>query len=129
MLGQAKSLIFGAARKAFSYGKAVPGASESMATTVSKDQDTVISPALRLIGFGKKGITKKSLAAGMNSEIGDATAKGPFASLQSCGAGGYGVNVMNSIIRGTSTAAGLGKKTKHGKKGSKKGRSPSNKTK
>lgn len=71
----------------------------------------------------------ESLAAGMHSEIGDATAKGPFASLQSCGGEGYGVNVMNSIIQGTSTAAGLGKKTKHGKNGSKKGKSPSKSTK
>ncbi|KAI6772704.1 hypothetical protein HG530_003662 [Fusarium avenaceum] len=129
MLGQTKSLVFGAARKAFSYGKAVPGASETMATTVSKDQDTVISSALKLIGFGKKGITGKSLAAGMKSEIGKPVAKGPFASLQSCGAGGYGVNVVNSIIRGTSTAAGLGKKTKRGKGGSKKNKSSSKKTK
>ncbi|KAG5661511.1 hypothetical protein KAF25_005633 [Fusarium avenaceum] len=123
------SVLYDAARKAFSYGKAVPGASESMATTVSKDQDTVISSALKLIGFGKKGITGKSLAAGIHSEIGDATAKGPFASLQSCGGEGYGVNIVNSIIRRTSTAAGIGKKTKRGKSGSKKNKRSSNKTK
>jgi hypothetical protein len=77
MLGQAKSLVFGvyassltfkycvltkdtytqAARKSLNYVRAIPGASAAMATTVSKDQDTVISSALKLIGFAKKGIS------------------------------------------------------------------------
>jgi hypothetical protein len=71
----------------------------------------------------------ESLAAGIHSEIGNPTAKGPFASLQSSGAGGYGVAVMNSIVQGTATAAGLGKKTKRCKIGSKKDKSSSNSTK
>ncbi|KAM0224943.1 hypothetical protein ACHAQD_001742 [Fusarium lateritium] len=128
MLGQAKSFVFGAAKKTFNYVEAIPGAS-AMATAVSKKQGTIIEPALKLIGFGKKGVIGKSLAAGMQSEIGNTVAKGPFASLQSSGAGGYGVAVINSIIRGTTTAAGLGKKTKRGKNGSKKDKSSSNSTK
>ncbi|KAM0249399.1 hypothetical protein ACHAP5_002788 [Fusarium lateritium] len=129
MLGQAKSLVFGAAKKTFNYVKSIPGASAAMATAVPKEQGTVIGPALKLIGFGKKGVTGKSLAAGIQSEIGNTVAKGPFASLQSSGAGGYGVAVINSIIQGTTTAAGLGKETKRGKNGSKKDKSSSNNTK
>ncbi|KAM0218916.1 hypothetical protein ACHAQI_001236 [Fusarium lateritium] len=124
MLGQAKSFVFGAAKKTFNYVKVIPGASAAMATAVSKKQGTVIEPALKLIGFGKKGVT-----GSMQSEIGNTAAKGPFASLQSSGAGGYGVAVINSIIQGTTTAAGLGKKTKRGKNGSKKDKSSSNSTK
>ncbi|KAM0346444.1 hypothetical protein ACHAPU_005509 [Fusarium lateritium] len=87
-----------------------------MATKAPKTAKPGVSvlPALKLIGFGKKGIVKKSLAAGVHSEIGVNVAKGPFAILQSCGAGGYGAAIFNSISKWTGKCDG-----KQGKDGAK----------
>ncbi|KAI1754076.1 hypothetical protein F4782DRAFT_61420 [Xylaria castorea] len=57
-------------------------------------------PALNLLGFGVGGIGQGTAAAAAQSAAGIVAARSPFAFLQSAGAGGYGVTVMNTLTRG-----------------------------
>ncbi|KAI1739577.1 hypothetical protein F4680DRAFT_448955 [Xylaria scruposa] len=57
-------------------------------------------PALNLLGFGMGGIGQGTAAAAAHSVAGTVAARSPFALLQSAGAGGYGVAVMNTLTRG-----------------------------
>ncbi|KAK7428483.1 hypothetical protein QQZ08_004921 [Neonectria magnoliae] len=66
----------------------------------------IASPALAVAGFGANGVAGGSIAAGVQSGIGSVSAGGLFATLQSAGAGGYGVAAVNGAIRGG--AAGMG---------------------
>ncbi|KAH8737978.1 hypothetical protein BGZ61DRAFT_526017 [Ilyonectria robusta] len=67
----------------------------------------VASPALGLLGFGANGIVGGSLAAGAQSGIGSVVAPSIFATLQSAGAGGYGVAAVHGVVQGAA-AGGLG---------------------
>ncbi|KAM0562152.1 hypothetical protein ACHAPJ_002597 [Fusarium lateritium] len=70
----------------------------------------VASPALAAAGFGANGIVGGTVAAGAQSAIGNVVAPGVFATLQSAGAGGYGVAIVNGVVQGAgviATAAGL----------------------
>ncbi|KAF5669656.1 hypothetical protein FHETE_4896 [Fusarium heterosporum] len=123
MLAHAKSLLISATNKALKSTKGISGAAAGMAAKATKTAKPGVSilPALKLIGFGKKGIVKESLAAGLYREVGVNVAKGPFAILQSCGAGGYGAAIINSRIKGTVKFDGKQgkKKTKQTKNSSK----------
>ncbi|KAF4991947.1 hypothetical protein FGRMN_7501 [Fusarium graminum] len=133
MLAQAKSFLISVANKASKSTKGNSGASARTATKASKTAKPGVSvlPALKLIGFGKKGIAKESLAAGVYREIGVNAAKGPFAILQSCGAGGYGAAIIDSMIKGTAKCDGKQgkKKTKQSKEKTKQGKDGSTETK
>ncbi|KAI0184376.1 hypothetical protein EV127DRAFT_505124 [Xylaria flabelliformis] len=56
-------------------------------------------PPLNLLGF-MGGIGKDTAAAAAHSIVGPVVARSPFALLQSAGAGGYGVAVMDALTRG-----------------------------
>jgi hypothetical protein len=76
----------------------------------------VAGPLLGVLGFGTAGITagqsleevpcldtytdfSGSAAAGIQSGIGSVVAPGLFATLQSAGAGGYGVAAVHTVVR------------------------------
>ncbi|KAJ4268698.1 hypothetical protein NW762_002765 [Fusarium torreyae] len=112
MFGQAKSFVFAAANSTFEYAKANPGSAAAMGAglAVVAAPAFVASPALAAAGFGANGIVGGSVAAGAQSVIGNVVAPGVFATLQSAGAGGYGVAVVHGIVQGAgviATAAGL----------------------
>ncbi|KAM0436933.1 hypothetical protein ACHAPT_002646 [Fusarium lateritium] len=67
----------------------------------------VASPVLGLIGFGANGIVGGSAAAGFQSTIGSVVAPSLFATLQSAGAGGYGVSAVYGAVQGAA-AVGAG---------------------
>ncbi|KAL9570631.1 hypothetical protein ACKAV7_004968 [Fusarium commune] len=59
----------------------------------------VAGPALAVAGFGVGGITAGSAAAGVHSGIGSVVAGSAFATLQSAGAGGVGLAVVNGVVQ------------------------------
>ncbi|KAL5596610.1 hypothetical protein BROUX41_001936 [Berkeleyomyces rouxiae] len=59
--------------------------------------------ALAVLGFGSKGLIKKSIAAGLFGKI--QPAKGAYATMQSAGAGGYGVKILCEKGKHTATSA------------------------
>ncbi|WZH44453.1 uncharacterized protein QYS62_005477 [Fusarium acuminatum] len=59
----------------------------------------VAGPLLGILGFGAAGITAGSAAAGIQSGIGSVIAPGLFATLQSAGAGGYGVAAVHTVVQ------------------------------
>ncbi|KAL2693807.1 hypothetical protein Neosp_000373 [[Neocosmospora] mangrovei] len=67
----------------------------------------VAAPALGLAGFGANGIVGGSLAAGAQSSIGSVVAPSLFATLQSAGAGGYGLSAVYGAVQGAA-AVGAG---------------------
>ncbi|KAK3619295.1 hypothetical protein LTR56_013875 [Elasticomyces elasticus] len=68
----------------------------------------VYGPVLSGLGFGAKGVGAGSLAANMQRTFrGAVPAGGWFARLTSAGAGGYGVGVLNGVIRAGVVAGGL----------------------
>ncbi|KAJ4325677.1 hypothetical protein N0V84_003395 [Fusarium piperis] len=67
----------------------------------------VAAPALGIAGFGANGIVGGSIAAGAQSSIGSVVAPGLFATLQSAGAGGYGISTVYGAIQGVA-ALGAG---------------------
>ncbi|EEU46606.1 uncharacterized protein NECHADRAFT_79370 [Fusarium vanettenii 77-13-4] len=82
----------------------------------------VAAPALGLTGFGANGIVGGSLAAGAQSGIGSVVAPSLFATLQSAGAGGYGLSAVYGAVQGAaavgaggSLAASFGGKKKNDK--------------
>ncbi|KAH7023699.1 hypothetical protein EDB80DRAFT_49372 [Ilyonectria destructans] len=66
----------------------------------------VASPVLGILGFGANGIVGGSIAAGAQSGIGSVVAPSLFATLQSAGAGGYGVAAVHGVVQGAA-AGGL----------------------
>ncbi|KAI0181665.1 hypothetical protein GGR52DRAFT_48688 [Hypoxylon sp. FL1284] len=78
--------------KAALYGAAGAGASVALAPAL------VSTPALAVLGFGADGIAKASLAAGIQSGIGNVVAPSLFATLQSAGMAGYGAAVVNGAV-------------------------------
>ncbi|KAJ4039745.1 hypothetical protein NW758_008616 [Fusarium oxysporum] len=59
----------------------------------------VAGPALAVAGFGAGGIAAGSAAAGVHSGIGSVVAGSAFATLQSAGAGGFGLAVVNGVVQ------------------------------
>ncbi|KAF7551608.1 hypothetical protein G7046_g7679 [Stylonectria norvegica] len=59
----------------------------------------VAVPALAVSGFRSRGIAKNSLASSTQSAIGTVVAPSVFATLQSAGAGGYGVTAVFGVAR------------------------------
>ncbi|WKT42642.1 Interferon alpha-inducible protein IFI6/IFI27-like [Fusarium oxysporum f. sp. vasinfectum] len=59
----------------------------------------VAGPALAVAGFGAGGIAAGSAAAGVHSGIGSVVAGSAFATLQSAGAGGVGLAVVNGVVQ------------------------------
>jgi len=67
----------------------------------------VAGPALAGLGFGAQGIAANSVAAGIQSGIGNAVAPSLFATLQSAGAAGYGAAVVNGVVQAGGAAVAL----------------------
>ncbi|KID90870.1 hypothetical protein MGU_01824 [Metarhizium guizhouense ARSEF 977] len=63
------------------------------------------APALAVAGFSSSGITAGSLAATVQSGIGSVVAGGAFATLQSAGAGGAGLAIVNGVAQGVGVGA------------------------
>ncbi|KAI3577207.1 hypothetical protein IWW34DRAFT_870000 [Fusarium oxysporum f. sp. albedinis] len=59
----------------------------------------VAGPALAVAGFGAGGIAAGSAAAGVHSGIGSVVSGSAFATLQSAGAGGVGLAVVNGVVQ------------------------------
>lgn len=59
----------------------------------------VTQPALAMAGFGSEGVAAGSLAAGVQSGIGNVVAGSAFAGLQSAGAGGAGAAVLAAAVQ------------------------------
>ncbi|KAH7116865.1 hypothetical protein B0J11DRAFT_537742 [Dendryphion nanum] len=66
----------------------------------------VMPPILGVLGW-QAGVASGSIAAGVQAGLGNAVAGSPFAVLQSAGAGGAGLAVVNGIVGGA-TFAGMG---------------------
>ncbi|KAL0937820.1 uncharacterized protein CTRU02_207551 [Colletotrichum truncatum] len=60
----------------------------------------VAAPGLAAAGFGAEGVVAGSAAAGVQSGIGSVVAPSLFATLQSAGAGGYGVATVYGAVQG-----------------------------
>ncbi|KAK6222388.1 hypothetical protein LQW54_001088 [Pestalotiopsis sp. IQ-011] len=58
-----------------------------------------VLPALSAAGFTPAGIAAGSIAAGVQSTIGNVAAGSLFATLQSAGMGGYGVTVLHAAAQ------------------------------
>ncbi|KAK3487964.1 uncharacterized protein B0T23DRAFT_219475 [Neurospora hispaniola] len=63
----------------------------------------VVSPLLKILGFGKIGIVAGSIAAKVQSLLRIVVSGSIFAILQSAGMGGYGAKVIADVL----TVAGL----------------------
>ncbi|KAH7188526.1 uncharacterized protein B0J16DRAFT_382405 [Fusarium flagelliforme] len=59
----------------------------------------VASPVLGILGLGGAGVAAGSAAAGIQSGIGSVAAGSLFATLQSAGAGGYGVAAVHGVVQ------------------------------
>ncbi|KAI1471123.1 uncharacterized protein F4812DRAFT_167008 [Daldinia caldariorum] len=59
----------------------------------------VAGPALAVAGFGANGIVGGSIAAGVQSGIGNVVAGGLFATLQSAAMAGYGAAAVNGVVQ------------------------------
>ncbi|KAI4170754.1 MAG: hypothetical protein LQ343_004716 [Gyalolechia ehrenbergii] len=65
-------------------------------------------PVLGSVGFGAQGVVRGSAAAAHHAEIGNVVARSFFAVLQSAGAGGYGVAVVNGVVQVGAALMGMG---------------------
>ncbi|KAI0402761.1 hypothetical protein F4802DRAFT_574307 [Xylaria palmicola] len=66
----------------------------------------IAAPLLGAFGFGANGIVVGSMAAGAQSGIGSVVAPSLFATLQSAGAGGYGVAAVAGAFQGLGAVIG-----------------------
>ncbi|KAF4616223.1 hypothetical protein G7Y89_g15183 [Cudoniella acicularis] len=62
--------------------------------------------SIGMFGFGRRGIASASVASKTQSKIGNVGGGSAFAVLQSAGMGGYGIGVLNGIIRFGAVALG-----------------------
>ncbi|KAA8910427.1 hypothetical protein FN846DRAFT_939226 [Sphaerosporella brunnea] len=81
-------------------------------TTVAIAPAVLIVPVLGTLGFSAGGVVGGSIAAGVQSMIGNVAAGSLFAFCQSAAAGGYGAATIaaagGSVAAATAAAAGLG---------------------
>ncbi|KAK1147914.1 hypothetical protein N8T08_000430 [Aspergillus melleus] len=68
----------------------------------------VSAPLLSAAGFSAQGVQGYSLAAGVQSIIGNVGVGSAFATLQSAGAGGAGLAAVNGITQVGAAVAGIG---------------------
>nr|CEG05041.1 unnamed protein product [Fusarium clavum] len=68
----------------------------------------VASPVLGILGLGGAGVAAGSAAAGIQSGLGSVTAGSLFATLQSAGAGGYGVVAVHGVVQAAGAVVGAG---------------------
>ncbi|KAK1978080.1 hypothetical protein LZ30DRAFT_599936, partial [Colletotrichum cereale] len=66
------------------------------------------SPVLTAVGFGNKGVIAKSVAAGLQSGIGNVVTPSYFATFTSAQMGGYGVAIVNGVVQVGAGAAAVG---------------------
>ncbi|KAL8713816.1 MAG: hypothetical protein Q9225_006704 [Loekoesia sp. 1 TL-2023] len=66
----------------------------------------VAVPALKIVGFGPGGVGAKTLAALKHSKYAPVGARSLFATLQSAGAGGHGLNPVLNVVRAGAAATG-----------------------
>ncbi|KAK6077829.1 hypothetical protein SCUP515_04667 [Seiridium cupressi] len=59
----------------------------------------IATPALGAAGFGAQGVVGGSLAAGVQSGMGNVAASSLFATLQSAGAAGAGAAAVNAVVQ------------------------------
>ncbi|KAI4242568.1 MAG: hypothetical protein L6R40_003949 [Gallowayella cf. fulva] len=59
----------------------------------------VVAPILRVVGFASGGVVAGSAAATHQASLSPVAAKSIFSTLQSAGAGGYGLAVANGVVR------------------------------
>ncbi|KAK8073381.1 hypothetical protein PG994_004280 [Apiospora phragmitis] len=64
----------------------------------------ITSPDLAALGFGSNGVVLGSAAASVQSGIGSVIAPSLFATLQSAGAGGYGLASVSGVVQVASGA-------------------------
>ncbi|RMJ09672.1 hypothetical protein CDV36_010716 [Fusarium kuroshium] len=131
MADKVKMALTQAAGKAAQHAKDNPKAAVAVGAgvLVCAVPALVAAPALGLAGFGANGIVGGSIAAGAQSSIGSVIAPSLFATLQSAGAGGYGVSAVYGAIQGAAAlgaggslaASFKGKKGEKEKKGDKDG--------
>ncbi|KAJ4198174.1 hypothetical protein NW755_000862 [Fusarium falciforme] len=131
MADKVKTALAEAAGKAAQHAKDNPKAAVAVGAgfLVCAVPALVAAPALGLAGFGANGIVGGSLAAGAQSGIGSVVAPSLFATLQSAGAGGYGLSAVYGAVQGAAAlgaggslaASFRGKKDDKEKKGDKDG--------
>ncbi|RBR17720.1 uncharacterized protein FIESC28_06416 [Fusarium coffeatum] len=87
-----------------------PGAVAAMVTgaAVVLVPAIIASPVLGFLGFGAAGVPAGTAAAGIQSGIGSVAAGSLFATLQSVGAGGYGVAAVHGVVQAAEAVVGAG---------------------
>ncbi|PWI64363.1 hypothetical protein PCL_10532 [Purpureocillium lilacinum] len=101
----ASSTILPAVKWAVSHpGTAATCGTAGLGMVLAVAPAAVATPALGALGFGTGGIVGGSWAAATHSTIGSAVSPSLFATLQSAGAGGYGLAVVYPTIQGIGAA-------------------------
>ncbi|KAL8925772.1 MAG: hypothetical protein Q9208_003269 [Pyrenodesmia sp. 3 TL-2023] len=77
-------------------------------TVVALGLGPLSSLLLPWAGFGAAGVTAGSIASALHSQHAPVVAHGIFATLQSAGAGGYGLPIVQGAVQGAATAMGAG---------------------
>ncbi|KAL4821615.1 hypothetical protein BDW67DRAFT_179457 [Aspergillus spinulosporus] len=87
-----------------------PGSAASTAAgfAVIAAPGLVVTPILSVLGFGPGGVQACSFAASAQSIIGNVAAGSTFATLQSAGAGGAGLAVIDGVAQAGALAVGIG---------------------
>ncbi|KAL3434760.1 hypothetical protein BDV09DRAFT_195620 [Aspergillus tetrazonus] len=87
-----------------------PGAAVSTVAGIAviATPDFVVAPTLSVLGFGPGGVQACSLAATAQSVVGNVAAGSTFATLQSAGAGGAGLAVIDGVVQAGGLAVGIG---------------------
>ncbi|KAL8690055.1 MAG: hypothetical protein Q9218_004408, partial [Villophora microphyllina] len=91
----------GLARKAADWARAHPFQTALHVGTglVIVAPAAVVAPVLGAVGFGAGGLVGGTAATAYQASHGPIVARGIFATLQSAGAGGYGVPIVHGIVR------------------------------
>ncbi|RKL41052.1 hypothetical protein BFJ72_g5947 [Fusarium proliferatum] len=66
----------------------------------------VVAPAISAAGFTTEDVSAGLLAAGIQSGIGSVVAGSAFATLQSAGAGGFDLAVVNGVVQAAGVVVG-----------------------
>ncbi|RDW57433.1 uncharacterized protein DSM5745_11517 [Aspergillus mulundensis] len=124
----AQAAVFEGSKLAVTYGKPIMESSTGLAAqaaewasknpvsagsiaaglTVAVAPGIVVTLPLSAIGFTAGGVQAGSLAAGAHSVLGNVVAGSLFAVLQSAGAGGAGLAVLNGAAQVGGLAVGVG---------------------
>ncbi|KAL4756425.1 uncharacterized protein BDW70DRAFT_14433 [Aspergillus foveolatus] len=87
-----------------------PGSAASTAAGIAviAAPGLVVAPTLSILGFGPGGVQACSLAASAQGVVGNVAAGSTFATLQSAGAGGAGLAVIDGVVQAGVLAVGVG---------------------